>query len=103
MEEDIPIQALFNDVLRVSPIVSIKIQRYRIYSLRWSDVVRREHATALLEVVNVHQLGDIRRQVVIKPRDVRQLIDWSIVCAKVLEYSGGCVPILARTRIPKVV
>src|ERR1044072_7615631 len=103
MEENVPIQTLFDHVLRVGPIVSVKIQRYCIYSLRWCDVVRREHSTALLEVVNVHQLGDIRRQEVIKPRDVWNLFDWSTCCAECLELSGGRVPIHTGTRILEVV
>src|SRR5262245_3807615 len=59
MEEDVPIQALFHNVLRISPIVPIEVQRHRIDSLRRSQVVSWENVTAKLEVVLVHQEGDV--------------------------------------------
>ena len=66
MEEEVSSQTIFDNVLRVGPVVAVEVQRNCIDSLRLCQVVSGEHAAAETEVDFVHQRRDVCRQQVLE-------------------------------------
>src|SRR5688572_30940372 len=103
MEKDVPFQPILDDVLRVSPVITVEIQRHGIDSLRLRQVVGWKHIAAGAKVILIHQLSDVCRQEVGKKWNLGNGTNRSSLGAQILENTCRCIPVHSRYGISQVV